>query len=376
MKKILLSLFTVGVLLPIGLSGSNNDFSYYQKVDASSVTARYIYIDLSNNSKYLEDGAEPHLIYKVNNEFTLSEVDTSNHIFKTNVTIDPVVLNEGFTVECFDGAYKSDLVTFSNDYYNIVTIGNDYSVLGYGQYGNRIDNPGATYRTQRVWLYSESSHEYGVRYVYEDLTKEIEMLSIVNTFDGKNYYYADIPYSANNVTFLELSNYVIYKETKIDRLSYGICYSLSEDGYSYIRVPNADATILSMVVEAYLTYGKDDSNGCTLSTVKSLFSTWFVSKSASKDSLKATKIWDYTGYAANGNSYEGLEKNAQFSVNEKWNTMCAQAGIDSNTGEERNNFIEWIKEHKKLVIIIGILTLGVVAGVIFLFVLKKKKARQ
>ena len=76
--------------------------------------------------------------------------------------------------------------------------------------------------------------------------------------------------------------------------------------------------MLAFVVEAYLTYGKSPSNGDVTYVIQSLYKTWFNNKSANKDEMKARKIYDYTGYAKNGNSYEGLTKDGLFSVNEKW----------------------------------------------------------
>lgn len=264
-------------------------------------------------------------------------------------------------------------------------------------YGEKIDNPGATYRTQRVWLNNENTYFYdndewgvpcknAIRYSIDNTYYVIEMETAINTSDSRKYYYADIPYQVRSASFLRISGsedhlYRIYQEANIDYLSYGICYyagTSSPDDYSNIRISsvmNADAYILARVVESYLTYGKDDSNGTTKSTVKALYSTWFSNKKASKDELKNTKILDYTGYAANGNSYEGLEKNAYFSINEKWNTMCSQAGIDPNTGLDRNDFLEWIKQNKVIIIVGGIAILGIVGFAIFL-VIKKKKANQ
>lgn len=264
-------------------------------------------------------------------------------------------------------------------------------------YGEKIDNPGATYRTQRVWLNNENQYFYendewgvpcknAIRYSKDNVYYVIEMESVINTSNSKKYYYADIPYQVTGVSFLRISgspdhDYKIYQEANVANLTYGTCYyagTNSLEDYSNLlisTVAGADANMLARVVEAYLTYGKDDSNGTTKNTVKSLFSTWFSGKSASKDDLKNTKILDYTGYAANGNSYEGLEKNAYFSVNEKWNTMCSQVGIDPNTGAERNDFLEWIKNNKVVVIVGGIAILGIAGFAIFL-VIKKKKANQ
>ena len=143
------------------------------------------------------------------------------------------------------------------------------------------------------------------------------------------------------------------------------------------NVNGADATLLSLVVESYLTYGKDNSNGCTESTIKNLFNTWFRNKSASSDDLKNTKILDYTGYAANGNSYEGLVKNAYFSINEKWNTMCSQVGIDPNTGEARGIDWSWFQSNTfKIILIIGGTSLIVIGGVVVLLIVRKRKRQD
>lgn len=282
-------------------------------------------------------------------------------------------------------------VTLSLNSYQRVNADGDFI------YGEKIDNPGATYRTQRVWLNNENQYFYendewgvpcknAIRYSKDNIYYVIEMESLINTSDAKTYYYADVPYQTTTVSFLRISGstehvYKIYNEANINRLTYGICYyagTSSLEDYSNMRIApvmNADANMLARVVESYLTYGKDDSNGTTKSTVKALYSTWFSNKKASKDELKNIKILDYTGYAANGNSYEGLEKNAYFSVNEKWNTMCSQVGIDPNTGAERNDFLEWIKNNKVVVIVGGIAILGIAGFAIFL-VIKKKKANQ
>ena len=163
-----------------------------------------------------------------------------------------------------------------------------------------------------------------------------------------------------------------------NRLSYGTCYTYdSKSGVTTTNVNGADSTLLSLVVEAYLTYGKDNSNGCTESTIKNLFNTWFRNKSASSDDLKNTKILDYTGYAANGNSYEGLVKNAYFSINEKWNTMCSQVGIDPNTGEVRGLDWSWLQSRSfKMMLIIGGTSLVVIGGVVVLLIIRKRRRQD
>ena len=95
--------------------------------------------------------------------------------------------------------------------------------------------------------------------------------------------------------------------------------------------------------------------------------------------LKNTKILDYTGYAANGNNYEGLAKTAFFSVNEKWRTMCAQAGVDPKTGQivELRSSITFTTTGKILIALIGAAALiGIMVGIMLFIRLYKKKCRN
>ena len=255
----------------------------------------------------------------------------------------------------------------------------------HAKYDEITPNPGATYKTQRIWLsnHLEEPYENYVYYQYNDLDYTIKMESIINVYDSSIYYYVDVPYQVTSIHFLEMSitddDYIINRDISIDYLTYGSCYIYDSNSTSVTitNVNGADATLLSLVVEAYLTYGKDNSNGCTESTIKNLFNTWFRNKSASAEDLKSTKILDYTGYAANGNSYEGLEKNAYFSVNEKWNTMCSQVGIDPNTGEARGIDWSWLQSRTfKMILVIGGTSLVVIGGVVVLLIVRKKKRQD
>ena len=156
---------------------------------------------------------------------------------------------------------------------------------------------------------------------------------------------------------------------------FGACYYIDDTDIITSSVSGASAHILGMVVEAYLTYGKNDSNGAVKQTLINLYNTWFKNKSATDEELKSQKIMDYTGYTANGNSYEGLEKNSYFSVNEKWNTMCSQVGIDPKTGKERNAFLDWFTDKKIIVIAIGGVAL-MCAGFAAFIIIKKRKERD
>ena len=248
-----------------------------------------------------------------------------------------------------------------------------------------IPNPGATYETQRIWLSHNIDNEYDnyVYYQYNDNSCVIKMESIINVYDSSTYYYVDVPYQVTSIHFLKMftttDDYIINRDINIDYLTYGSCYIYDSNSTGAIttNVNGADATLLSLVVEAYLTYGKDNSNGCTESTIKNLFNTWFRNKSASSDDLKNTKILDYTGYAANGNSYEGLVKNAYFSINEKWNTMCSQVGIDPNTGETRGIDWSWLQSRTfKMILIIGGTSLVVIGGVVVLLIVRKRRRQD
>ena len=170
-------------------------------------------------------------------------------------------------------------------------------------------------------------------------------------------------------------NYLIYQDTFISKLDYGVCYyvgiSSLEDfnNISTATVFSADANMLGLVVEAYLTYGKDDSNGSTKDTVTNLNNTWFVNKSATDAELKKQMIMDYNGYANNGNSYKGLKKEASYSVHEKWNTMKSHAGL-------RTGF-NFFKDLEALpIIIIAATSVSVIALAIVLMIIRDKRKAQ
>ena len=280
--------------------------------------------------------------------------------------------------------------------YNYICLSSDKKALGYGYYKDSISNPGATYKTQRVWINNGNSYFYEddawgngcqnvLGYYYNGAWNTIRMQKAEGS-----YYYADIPYEVGSAHFMRMSSnvneedesvaehrYLAYKDELVS-LSYGVCYlcgTSSLDDFSKITtsiVYGADATLLSLVVEAYLTYGKADSNGATSSTITNLKSTWFDNKSATADDLKNTKILDYTGYSANGNSYEGLTKNASFSVNEKWNTMLSGAGV--KTSNFFTKVLAWFNSDKgKVIGIIGGVAVVTIVGVTIYFVISSKK---
>ena len=373
--------------ISISFAFTGTSFNYVPLKAESSPQQSYfteLYIDLSLNDKFKEVGSNPYIVCSEHN-YPLSLIN--NYIYKSEATFSGGQVIE---IHCYEGSYKSESITLKETDYNYLAIGNDYKLKGFGYYQDKKINPGATYETQRVWLFNpvnEEKDEWGkdivntVMYTYKNGTYLMDMESVTNSFNGYIYYYADVPYELTSIHFLRTAsskdhNYIIYKDAYIPSLTYGVCYFADVEDFTSISigvVPSATAVMLSKVVESYLTYGKDDSNGATTSTMKNVYHTFFASKSATSDELKSIKILDYTGYAANGNSYVGLVKNSSYSVNEKWNTMCSQAGIDPNTGEIRTFSFGWLaSEEFRMAILVGGTALLLVGGLVFIYFRKKR----
>lgn len=246
--------------------------------------------------------------------------------------------------------------------------------------GEKIDNPGTTYKTQRIWLNNDNNDFYNdncvnaVGYTYNKSNYIIEMGMIQNSYDAVKYYYADIPYELRSIHFLRYDGSNTLNDYYIESLSYGVCYFCNNNEYETGVVYGADAPLLSMVVEAYLTYGKSDANGATKSTITNLNDTWFKNTSASKNDLKNIKILDYSGYSKNGNSYEGLTKDTQYSVNEKWNTMLSQSGANQNSNGFFAALKNWFTNSSSVgYILIGGVAILTTAGVAIYLVIKKRR---
>lgn len=389
--SILLSIFSFSV---VSFASLNN----HTEVNAIEGEDKTLYIDLSLNDKFKEQGANPYLHIINDNETNVNLTLINDHVYKTETVIPGSVFtneNYGFEVCIFDASvdeYKSVFISggdnlLKNDNYNYLCLdtynqGEKTNIKGYGYYSIRAEKkPDATYKTQRVWLNNTYPHFYDnddwdearvnvIGYYVDGVYTIKEMEAVLNLYSTEYYYFADIPYTLNSFDFLSISqkvghSYLIYDLVHISSIYFGSCYfaDLNSDTFNVTTstTMGADAVILKYVVEAYLTYGKADSNGCTSSTVSTLFHTWFKNKSASTEDLKNAKILDYTGYSSNGNSYEGLEKTATYSVNEKWNTMCSQAGIDPKTGEFRGINISFFgSDTFKLIIGIGGVSLLVI----------------
>ena len=252
-------------------------------------------------------------------------------------------------------------------------------------YGSIVDNPGATYATQRVWLNDDSnSGDVNAISFIKDEKPEVIIMPYITDESRSKYFYADIPYQDNTVNFLRIqkideTNYTVKEVKNIEYLTFGSCYIVG-DSFSNIYVGiiySANASILSLVLESFLTYGKAPSNGSTTSTMQNVYRTWINHKAANEDEMKSTTILDYTSYNKETGSYEGYTKGGRFSLNEKWNTMCSIANIDPKTGElRRANFFEWFTTRTGKIILIGIAGVVLLVGVMIIFLIIKKKRQQ
>ena len=359
----LISLSSLGLVL-MGL----NPISPLRVNAEGEIETKTIYVDLS-----LSNPINP--VIKFKDRSTVELTPIGNYIYQSDVELSLPI--SSFCIE--DGGLESPWVDdpsiYNKDIYNYLCLGPNDSI-SYGYYGPKVKNPGATYATQRVWLMDSLSTSLdpwsskGVNAVgYHDKDNQYQvtiMESIISS--GTTYYFADMPADETSFVFLSLSSkehhdYAYIRCEEVSSISYGCCYALASSGaLSTVNAYGADAGLLAEVVSAYLTYGKNPSNGCTISTLQSVYHTFFANKSATDADLKNAKILDYTGYAANGNSYEGLTKSASFSVNEKWNTMCSQAGIDSKTGQIRGFDFSLFSSAAGRTLII-LIAIAVVAGI-------------
>lgn len=370
MKKIFLLLALS--LFPVLLSSTA-----FKMQKASASEDKEIYIDVSSNQLF-QDSTNLSLHYFDNDNHylpLLNDNDTYKVVIPYEVVSNP---NYGFEITCLEN--KTTWINgdnlLKNDFCNHIAISD---VVKEGVYEisfiinqEKRTNPGATYLTQRVWLHDNvNSLEHVICYYSENNWNFV----IMKYYDliGTSLYYVDIPYQLTSIHFLVMDQNTINQDYNIDLLTYGICYSINDNNEIETSIVNgANALLLSYVVEAYLTYGKDPSNGCTRNTIKNVFYTWFKNKSATSNELKSTKISDYVGYK--DGSYEQATKTGIYSVNEKWNTMCSQVGIDPKTGEDRSFFLQFEDFSKKGIILIGG-TFGIMFVVIVGYMVVKNKKR-
>ena len=381
---------------------------------ASSIEpfSKLIYVDFSLNKAFQKAGNNAKLIYFSGEVHEIGLEEIGNDIFRS---LNPIIIaasSEHYLYfECADGEtiYQSEHIPFDGDifedYIDYICLdargeGKNASVAGYGLFVEPEKNPGATYATQRVWLHNPNEHGFydgddwgtpcknAVSYLDNGEWKVTVMDSTVNNFNNTTYYFADIPYEVTKVHFLRLSQstnhkYLHYLEAPLTYLAYGVCYEAGNTSYEdfenldRVLVKGASAALLANVVDAFITYGKRPSNGPTTSTIQNVYSTWFENRSATKEELKEQKILDYAGYVANGNSYEGLVKSVSYSVNDKWNGLCNQAGVDPNTGQLRSSLFGFDLSDAKIPLLImgGAVGVLILLETVVIFVRKKNDAK-
>ena len=352
--------YSISLLAPLFLGLASGFLNASIELDDSNgpSEAKTIYIDLSKVSLAAGEQIYPSIVL---NEVTMEFTEVNDGVFSSIEDTHASIFEDHLTFEIRLFATEEEPVyslvmedgsILTDERYNYICLdwAGDKPVLeGYGYFGEKKKNPGATYATQRVWMVAENnaSRELGSRYVagYMDSSYKWTLVHMEEVVcGGTSYWYADIPYDVSTFSFIESASkeghsYLYYGISNITQRSFGLCYFFSAGiggAFSTINVEGADRYLLARVVEAYLTYGESPSNGTDKNTVTNLFRTWFEKKSVTSNDLKDEKILDYTGYSANGNTYDGLVKDSYFSVYEKWNTMCSQAGIDPNTGLTRS----------------------------------------
>ena len=395
------------LLLPLLVGAPSGQALLDAPSSALSTSSKTIYVDISLNEAFKLDADSLCFSYIDGDTVDVPLLPINGDIYKTDSPIPLSVFSEkdsGFkiTITGLESVFVGSGNPLEEDGYNYVCLSADIespSIEGYGIYSAKKENPDATYLTQRVFLYSDSSHGFydndswgtscknAAGYLYEGIFQVITMPFVQND-DGSRYYYVDIPAEATSLHFYRMAgtskhDFLIYEDAYIPILSYGTCYYYVGDDAGHYHselttgiVFNAGAVLLSYVCSAYLTYGTLASNGCKEETVKSLYDTYFANKAATTEQLKETKILDYTGYAANGNSYVNLIKNASFSLNEKWNTMCSQAGIDPKTGQSRSLFPDIGGDLTKNIVLISVSASFFLAIAIVYFVYKYRRFKR
>lgn len=366
-----------------------------QITSAAAETTKTIYVDLSEciETNYEELNLTFQLVEEGGWEIGLSHLNGG--IFASSTPVEAAsfpktietyqfswTINETQYIVTFEGVMA--LCEETNNYVCLSEYREDNPkpIKGFGYYGARKKNPGATCLTQRVWLYDadlEYVGDYAVGYIKEGTLQLVNMETTVNSFGRLTYRFADIPYELSEAYFIKLSGFCADFCVKTP-LIYGSCFSIRDSSLTTGIVDGADAGLLGMVVEAYLTYGSSPSNGSVGSTISMVFQTFFKNKSASAEDMKATKILDYSGGSYKEGRYDpDAPKSAYYSVNEKWNTLCSNAGIDPKTGEARgwNLDLGFSGDMKKSLLIAGgTFFIIIVAGSTYLIWKWRKRSLQ
>ena len=370
----------------------NEDRSVNGKVQ--TVNDEYLvdyYFDVSRNTLFCEHENELFIKTNLTGMEEISPIKIDEHLFYLPFNLNRNNFDEekfNFCASIISGnltIYESELISFlSIKNYDLIVF-DEYinsspcRIYACGYYCPNREENAASYLTQRIWLKADNdtNEEFAVAYNENNKIAFKTMNTVTNFAMNENFNYVDIPFDVEQVNFvsgkLDSKFFLVSREFFVSSLTYGVCYNVKPKSQEldYIEISGADANLLSFVLEGYLTYGSNKSNGCIKDTIKNIFFTWFKNKSATTKELRSTKILDYSGYSKNGNSYEGLTKDTSYSVYEKWLTLCENVGINAKTGKDIS-----LVPHIYIFLIISVAIGLSTASVYVVIKLKKRKAKK
>ena len=128
------------------------------------VNEKVIYVDISLNQSLI--GNNPYIHYvKGDSNGDINLILDKNDIYYSESPLSMDILsseNNYFEIRC-SNEYVTNHISNSllkENNYNYVCISSDESIRGYGYYQEKLANPGATYKTQRVWLNNSNPYFY------------------------------------------------------------------------------------------------------------------------------------------------------------------------------------------------------------------------
>ena len=407
---------SLGLVLSVG-AGIGTALSAKENVkEAKAATAKNIYVDIDLNTKFQENNATPQIHYwDGSHDVDVPLNHVSNNIYVTASTIPASVFanGRGFEVFCWGNKQTQNnnccstwiagdgVLQYNN--YNYLCLnadpgsGHNVGIKGFGYYGSKTVNPGASADTQRVWLKNDTPYFYGnddwgieckntIGYLYNSTWYEIVMPAVLNARNSNYYFYADIPSTVTSVHFMRKAqatnhNYLTYLDGYVETLTYGKCYYSGSANYddfvnlSAGTVAAADEALLSAVLGAYVVCTDTASNGANQTTVRNIYSAWIEHKHDDTDMDTTFKDYVNGAYTEHGNSYAGQSKTADWKLSEKWEALCKAANVNPTTGAALSKMPVAIVSNEidnTLIIIIAssVVTLLAIGGY---FYLRKRK---
>ena len=424
MKKLLIGLaglsLSVGAAIGVGLNADKG------ASEAKADTTKTIYVDTSISSKFkevenkaLDDEQAIHIYYEIGGVGTHLEAErkVTTNLFEFKVPV--AALNNssnGFRPyvwgavngegegDCSVHWISNSVLQYDNYNYVLVpaTCPDEYGTRTFGYYGDKTSNPGASADTQRVWLKNDNSDFYNnddwgtgcknaIGYTYAASWHVMYMECVENAKNHNDYFYADIPASVTDVHFMRMSaatghQYAVYQDAYISTLSYGVCHFAGTANYGdFVNITTgvvygADEVLLSAVLSGYVVCTSDASNGANQTTVHNLFGTWIENKDGTTDMETTIKDYVSGSYTAQDpDSYDGLSKTADWSLEAKWNALCDHANVNPTTGVALSKTTTFVPaqsaSNEALIAIITISAISLLAVGGYFFIRSKKEDR-